>query len=153
MRIVGVIPARFKSTRLNGNPLADILGKPGWLDDQEALYWLGETLQAEGKVGEARDAWQQAVRGDSPIPGTWPVFQALAMKRLGRAAEADDLFAKLLQAPAKETASAQDFYVAGVAQRIQGRENEACSSLRRALELDPFLWQARLEADRCDQPK
>ncbi len=28
MRIVGVIPARFKSTRLNGKPLADILGKP-----------------------------------------------------------------------------------------------------------------------------
>jgi 3-deoxy-manno-octulosonate cytidylyltransferase (CMP-KDO synthetase) len=28
MRIVGVIPARFKSTRLNGKPLMDILGKP-----------------------------------------------------------------------------------------------------------------------------
>ncbi len=28
MRIVGVIPARFKSTRLCGKPLADILGKP-----------------------------------------------------------------------------------------------------------------------------
>ncbi len=28
MRIVGVIPARFKSTRLEGKPLMDILGKP-----------------------------------------------------------------------------------------------------------------------------
>ncbi len=28
MRILGVIPARYKSTRLEGKPLADILGKP-----------------------------------------------------------------------------------------------------------------------------
>ena len=28
MRIIGVIPARFNSTRLNGKPLADIHGKP-----------------------------------------------------------------------------------------------------------------------------
>jgi len=28
MRIVGVIPARYKSSRLEGKPLADILGKP-----------------------------------------------------------------------------------------------------------------------------
>lgn len=28
MRVLGVIPARYKSTRLEGKPLADILGKP-----------------------------------------------------------------------------------------------------------------------------
>lgn len=28
MKVVGVIPARYKSTRLEGKPLADILGKP-----------------------------------------------------------------------------------------------------------------------------
>src|SRR5512136_2023532 len=28
MRVIGVIPARYKSTRLEGKPLADILGKP-----------------------------------------------------------------------------------------------------------------------------
>ena len=28
MRVVGVIPARFQSSRLEGKPLADILGRP-----------------------------------------------------------------------------------------------------------------------------
>ena len=28
MKIIGIIPARYKSTRLPGKPLADILGKP-----------------------------------------------------------------------------------------------------------------------------
>src|SRR5215471_12028937 len=28
MRVIGVIPARYKSSRLEGKPLADILGKP-----------------------------------------------------------------------------------------------------------------------------
>ena len=28
MRVLGVIPARYRSSRLEGKPLADILGKP-----------------------------------------------------------------------------------------------------------------------------
>ncbi len=28
MKVLGVIPARFRSTRFPGKPLADILGKP-----------------------------------------------------------------------------------------------------------------------------
>jgi 3-deoxy-manno-octulosonate cytidylyltransferase (CMP-KDO synthetase) len=28
MKVIGVIPARYKSTRLEGKPLADIHGKP-----------------------------------------------------------------------------------------------------------------------------
>ena len=28
MKIIGVIPARYQSSRLPGKPLADILGKP-----------------------------------------------------------------------------------------------------------------------------
>ena len=28
MKIIGVIPARYQSTRMPGKPLADILGKP-----------------------------------------------------------------------------------------------------------------------------
>ena len=28
MRVIGVIPARFQSSRLEGKPLADILGRP-----------------------------------------------------------------------------------------------------------------------------
>ena len=28
MKIIGIIPARYKSTRFEGKPLADICGKP-----------------------------------------------------------------------------------------------------------------------------
>jgi tetratricopeptide (TPR) repeat protein len=129
------------------------IGKPDKPNDQEALYWLGETLQAEGKPEEARAVWQEAVGDGTPATGPARVFQALAMGRLGRPAEAESILAGLAQASAQETASAQDFYVAGVAYRFSDREKEACSSLRRALELDPFLWRARLEMTRCGESK
>lgn len=40
MKIIGVIPARFKSSRFEGKPLADICGKP-------MIYWV---YQQAGKV-------------------------------------------------------------------------------------------------------
>ena len=37
MKLIGVIPARYASTRMPGKPLADILGKPMiWWVYQEA---------------------------------------------------------------------------------------------------------------------
>ena len=37
MKIIGIIPARYKSTRFEGKPLADILGKPMvWWTYQQA---------------------------------------------------------------------------------------------------------------------
>lgn len=125
------------------------IGKRDKPNDQEALYWLGEALQAEHKPEEARAAWQEAVGDMTPATGSARVFQALALDCLGRSAEATKILTGLVQAPAAETASAQDFYLAGLAHRYQDQKKEGCGSLRRALELDPFLWQARLDLVPC----
>lgn len=47
MRIIGVIPARYKSTRFPGKPLADICGKP-------MVYWV---YQNAAKVKELEDVF------------------------------------------------------------------------------------------------
>jgi tetratricopeptide (TPR) repeat protein len=124
------------------------IGKPARPDDQEALYWLGEALQASGKTDGARAAWQQAVGDETPATGAARVFQALAMRRLGRSPDAESILASLAEGASKEMASSLDLYVAGVADRLQNREPEARDNFRRALDLDPFFWQARLELER-----
>ncbi len=43
MRAVAVIPARYGSTRLEGKPLADILGRP-------MIQWVYENVRAAGRV-------------------------------------------------------------------------------------------------------
>ena len=122
-------------------------------EDQEALYWLGVTLQAAGKTEEARGVWQQAVGEGKSAPGAAHVFQALALRQLGHPEEADKILAELAEAATRETASATDFYVAGLTAQFQGREEDARRKFGQALELDPFLWQARFELQRFEQPK
>ena len=42
MKIIGVIPARYQSSRMPGKPLADILGKP-------MIWWVyQEAIKAKG---------------------------------------------------------------------------------------------------------
>ncbi|MBP3805809.1 MAG: hypothetical protein J6I76_18325 [Oribacterium sp.] len=41
MRIIGVIPARYNSTRLPGNPIIDICGKP-------MLWWVYSAVKRVG---------------------------------------------------------------------------------------------------------
>ncbi len=43
MRAIAVIPARYGSTRLEGKPLADILGRP-------MIQWVYENVEAAGRV-------------------------------------------------------------------------------------------------------
>lgn len=45
MKIVGVIPARYQSTRLPGKPLADICGKP-------MIYWVYHNISKSKKLDE-----------------------------------------------------------------------------------------------------
>jgi 3-deoxy-manno-octulosonate cytidylyltransferase (CMP-KDO synthetase) len=45
MKIVGVIPARYKSTRFEGKPLALIQGKP-------MIYWVYQQVRKVGKLDE-----------------------------------------------------------------------------------------------------
>lgn len=45
MKIIGVIPARYKSTRFPGKPLADICGKP-------MIWWVYNQVKKANKINE-----------------------------------------------------------------------------------------------------
>lgn len=74
MKIVGVIPARFSSTRLPGKPLADILGRPmiQWVYDAAAQSkCLTELLVAtdDERIARAtREFGGSVVMTDSDLP-------------------------------------------------------------------------------------
>ncbi len=120
------------------------VGKPDKPHDEEALYWLGEALQAQSEPDNARNAWQKAAATGESATGVAAVFRAAALRRLGDGEESSKTLAVLAN-PNKEGASAQDFYVAGLAQQFLGRNDEAEKDFARALQLDRSFWPARIE--------
>ena len=72
------------------------------------------------------------------------------MNKLGRTSEGQKILNELASGPSKKNAGknagAYDFYVAGLAERARDHAQQAGNDFRRALELDPSLWEARLEA-------
>jgi tetratricopeptide (TPR) repeat protein len=123
------------------------VGKPNVPHDEQALYWLGEALAAVGNAEAARASWKGAAAGERKT-GVSRVFQAAAMRRLGQEAEAEKILDELVKVGEKDEASASRLYVAGLIERLRNREEPARESFRRALELDPTFWPARLELDR-----
>jgi tetratricopeptide (TPR) repeat protein len=123
------------------------VGKPNEPHDEAAFYWLGEALQAAGKAEAARAMWQEAAGDGEKKRGVSRVFQATALRRLGQTEEGEKILNELLEA-AKEKAGAHDHYVAGLVERFRDREESARESFRRALEMDPTFWPARLELER-----
>jgi tetratricopeptide (TPR) repeat protein len=123
------------------------VGKPNEPHDEAAFYWLGEALQAAGKAETARAMWQEAVGDSENKRGVSRVFQAIALRRLGQTEEGEKILNELLEA-VREKASAHDLYVAGLVERFRDREESARESFRRALEMDPTFWPARLELER-----
>ncbi|PYV12502.1 MAG: hypothetical protein DMG23_00900 [Acidobacteria bacterium] len=125
------------------------IGRPDKPRDAEALYWLGRALQEEGKTEEARAAWQKAAEDGKGLEGTSRLYGALALIRLGRAREAEKILSELLEEASGRNPSASALYVAGLADRAQCHEDAAREEFRRALELAPSLWQARIELERA----
>ena len=121
------------------------VGKPDKPHDEEALFWLGEALAAQGKTDAAHDAWQQAVEQGKKGASAARLFRGLALRRLGQTEEADQILKGLAQATAQPSASGEDFFVAGQLNLIENYREEAKRYFLRALELDPSLWQARIE--------
>jgi tetratricopeptide (TPR) repeat protein len=124
------------------------VGKPDKPHDEEALFWLGEVLQVEGKTEEARAAWRQAVGEGEAGEGVSRVYAALGLRRLGKSAEAERILSELAKIPARENPSADNLYAAGLAERALNHPDAAQRDFRRALEADPLFWQARLESER-----
>jgi len=125
------------------------VGKPDEPHDEEALYWLGEALAAQGQAEAARDAWRDAAEEGKTGRGTASLYRGLALRRLGQAEEAERILRGLVQATGQEKPSADDFYIAGLLNLLNNQKEEAKSNLRRALELNPTLWQARIELEQA----
>jgi len=123
------------------------VGKPDKPHDEQALYWLGLALEAQGKNDGARDAWRQAADEGKGAYGTSRVFAGLALRKLGESAEADKTLDSVLQASREEKPSANDLYLAGLLSLAESHGEEAQGYFRRAVELDPTLWQARIELE------
>jgi len=124
-------------------------GKPDKPQDAEQLFWLGEALAAQGKTEAARNAWRQAAEEGKTGSRAASLYCGLALRRLGQAEEADKVLKPLAQAASEPKPSADDFYLAGLLDLFENRAEQGKSRLGRALELDPSLWQARIELDRA----
>lgn len=123
------------------------VGKPDRPHDEEARYWLGEALAAQGKNDAAREAWSEAATEGKKAFGTARLFAGLALRRLGQGEEA----AKILEPFANFTSpgrkGAEDFYLAGLLALFNGQKDQARNHFRHALELEPSFWQARIELE------
>lgn len=117
------------------------VGKPDKPSCEAAHYWLGESAMERGDTEKARQEWQ-IFTGKAPDTDMSKYYGALALEHLGQKAEATERLTSLAHGPEHGRTSGHNYYVAGLAQYHLGREAEAANYLRRAIELDPSLWQA-----------
>lgn len=140
----------------------------------EAYYYAGLAWEAAGRHEEAARAWQESARAlpgtdEEPHPAVDAgavqlYYQARSLEKLGDKARAQQLYRALLDAAQKATGGRPDdsFFAkfgegrppwvreaaahlaAGLAQIGLGRKDEARDRLRRALQLNPYLLEAKL---------
>jgi tetratricopeptide (TPR) repeat protein len=116
-------------------------GEPAQPELSEQLYWLGIALKAQDKTAEATTAWQSAV---AQADGKADVFSALAFSKLGQDNLAHQMLERCVEGARRPGAGANDYFVAGMAERYKDDKEHAEEDFRRALRLDPLLWQARV---------
>lgn len=124
------------------------VGKPARPHDEEAQYWLGEALSAEGERDAALNAWRSAADSGQGEEGIAALFRAAALQRLGNSQEAQKELTALIHAPDEAQASAQELCIAGRAQQFLGQLPAAERDFRQALARDPGNRCARLELTR-----
>lgn len=143
----------------------------------EAYYYAGLAWEAMGRHEEAAKAWRESAGAllgtdEEPHPSvdTGAVllyYQARSLEKLGQPARAQQLYSALLEAAQKgiEARRESAFFAkfgegrppwvreaaahlaAGLAQLGLGRRDAARAELARALELDPYLLEARRQMD------
>ena len=93
MRIIGVIPARYESTRFPGKPLADICGKP-------MIWWVYQQVKKVQKLSEVYVATD-----DERIVKTCELYD---IKTIMTSSEHKTVFSRVCEVAKKNDA---DFYV------------------------------------------
>jgi Flp pilus assembly protein TadD len=99
----------------------------------------GERLLAEGKVGEAKRVFEQAVAGDPDDPRAW-LDLGLTHEAMGDFASAEKAYRRATEIDGN---FAEAFNNLGVLLREGGKLPEATTMLERAVALDPQLTAAR----------
>ncbi|HLI29587.1 MAG TPA: hypothetical protein VKV79_00630, partial [Terriglobia bacterium] len=82
------------------------------------------------------------------VTGSARFYAALALERLGHADESTRMLDALVSEPPNGHRSAYSYYIAGLVEDHRRQNGKAAAYFRRALELDPELWQARIELQR-----
>ena len=121
------------------------VGKRDKPRDADAIYWLGEAMKEQGNREGADREWKQIA---GRVNGSeWSrYYAALALEGLGQNKEAADaMMAQLAAGPAPGQASAENYYVAGLAERHGKQEQQANAYFRKALEVEPSFWPAQME--------
>jgi tetratricopeptide (TPR) repeat protein len=122
-----------------------------------AHYYIGRTLEALGRQGEARAAYEKAAAGYEHLSGDWDswnaenVHMALALDRLGKTTEASRIlgelegFARSQLDSGRVMRRAGSRYLLALLLKHKGEHAEARRLLDEALEIQPDLLGARLE--------
>ena len=122
-------------------------GKPDKPHDEEAWFWLGESLNAQNKADAARQAWTEAVEQSSDGSPLAALYLGLAERRLGQDQASESALQPLRQLKAGEKHAAE-FYAAGLLEVYEHHNPQASANFMAALNTDPDYWQARVMLDR-----
>jgi tetratricopeptide (TPR) repeat protein len=120
------------------------VGKPDTPEQSQQLYGLGIALAAEGKPAEAQTVWKRAAKNVKDADGLSAIYSALALKRVGKSAQAQQILEHCIEEAKQPNAHANAYFVAGLAERHGGNAENARRDFQRALQLDPSFWQARM---------
>ncbi|MGH9406098.1 MAG: DUF5107 domain-containing protein [Terriglobia bacterium] len=123
------------------------VGKPDAPRDAEQSYWLGTALEEEGLASQARVAWKASAAHADEGQSASAVFAALALRRLGKTAQASEILDRLEQPSRPLTGGGYAEYAVGLAEFYSGRADRARRSFEQCLKTDPQLWQARVALD------
>jgi tetratricopeptide (TPR) repeat protein len=123
----------------------------------QVAYFIGTAQEGLGDAAKAREAYERAVERIETAPSEAQYHQALALRKLGRNAEAErvfeglvrrgeglvaagepaDYFAKFGEKQAERVRQAQGHYLVALGRLGLDRKPAAQAALSRALELDP----------------
>jgi tetratricopeptide (TPR) repeat protein len=128
------------------------VGESRWKTNAEAWYRIGDAQLKAGDHVTARESWTRAADEPRPVIDVFCYYKAMALRRLGRGAEADSALEALLQTAQstleeKRGESAENHYLAGLAWKGKGDVAKAGRSVAEALAANRGHRRSRWELD------